>query len=364
MLDEIQITNVRNILQESLTLGSKFNVFYGANGSGKTSVLESIYLVSTAKSFRTNLTNKIINQNNLSLTVFARIARLGDTLRVGVNKSLEANTIRLNGNEIKTLSELAELLPVLVIEQDSHKLLESGPQWRRKFLDWGLFHVKHDFNTLSLNYRKALKQRNALLSTGSSREEIRSWSVNLAELGERYSKERSDYIAHISPYFQEYVSLLLGITESSISYKTGWKKGESLLTCLGDQIDRDILYRTTNSGPHKGDISILLDGKEAKDLVSRGQQKLLVYALKLAQVSYLKNVTEKETLLLLDDLGSELDVHHSSNLLDLLSSSFGQVCITTANLDSIPLSNMLNVKLFHVKHGTIEVNNQLSNHND
>lgn len=367
MLSEIQINHVRNIEEASIRFGSKFNVFYGANGSGKTSVIEGIYLLATAKSFRTNQIRKIINENNHSLTVFGRIARTSETLKVGVEKTEETSTIRLNGKNIKAVSELAECLPVLVIEQDSHQLLESGPQFRRKFIDWGLFHVKHHFNSVSVAYRKSLKQRNALLFQGSPHDAIQSWTEGFADLGESYTSMREEYLEALTPYIKEYVKELLQVDSVSIVYRRGWPKDLSLLDCLYQNIERDRANGRTNYGPHRADIVVQLNGKDVRGHVSRGQQKLLVYAFNLAQVSYLKEVQNKETILLLDDLGSELDPAHARGLLQLLSESFGQICITTANLETIPISEMEDVKLFHVKHGSIESierNNELSRNND
>jgi len=364
VLTEISITNVRNINTALLPLGPKFNVFFGLNGSGKTSVIESIYLLATARSFRTTQVRKIINENNHSLLVFGRIQGLNGSTQIGVEKSLGTSSIRLNSKTIKVVSELAECLPVLVIEQDSHKLLEAGPEWRRKFIDWGLFHVKHDFTPVWTSYRKSLKQRNALLVQGASFDVIQSWTDGLTRLGESYSDMRQSYVEELEPYFIKYVDLLLSEQNFSLTYKKGWPKDVSLDECMSESLAKDMASFRTHYGPHRADLVIRRNGKDARDLVSRGQQKLLVYALNLAQVSLLKEVKDKDTILLLDDLGSELDVKHSSNLLTLLSDSFGQVCITTANLDSIPITEMENVKLFHVKHGSIEVINELSTNND
>ena len=354
MLSELSIRNVRNIENAHIKFGPKFNVFFGENGSGKTSIIESIYLLATAKSFRSSQTRKIINENNLSLTVFGRIKGSFDETKIGVEKSLETNIIRVNDNTIKAVSELAGRLPVLVIEQDSHKLLESGPQWRRKFIDWGLFHVEHNFNSVWGNYRKSLKQRNALLIQGASPVDIGSWTDGLSTLGETYTKMREEYIKLLTPYFVKYVSALLGKDCFSLHYKRGWPKDLSLKDCLNANILKDRSNCRTNYGPHRADVVVTQNGKDARDMISRGQQKLLVYALNLAQVSFLKDIKNKETILLLDDLGSELDIKHSSNLLALLSESFGQVCITTANLDTVPVADMDDVKLFHVEHGLIE----------
>jgi DNA replication and repair protein RecF len=353
ILNQIHIYDVRNIVEAKLELGKHLNILYGENGSGKTSVLEAIYMLSTGKSFRSRHITKIIRESKNKLTLFGKLGELEKNTTLGIEKSSAGHIIHINGEKIKQVSSLAMRLPVLVISQDSHKLLESGPQWRRQFVDWGLFHVKHEFLSIWTNYRKLLKNRNHALSNKASRSEIEAWNEGLATYGEEYSLLRREYLDSLLTHFHDYASILLGDNQYSISYKQGWTKGSSLLDTLNAQYERDRMSLRTAYGPHRGDIMLSLNGKDAKDKVSRGQQKLLVYALYLAQITHLKKITNKETLMLLDDLGAELDISHTHKLLNLISERFSQVCITTANLDSLPLHEFKDVKVFHVEHGNI-----------
>ena len=353
ILKHIHIHNVRNISEAKIEFGNHLNILYGENGSGKTSVLESIYLLSSGKSFRSRHITKIIKENKNKLTLFGKLESADKTTNLGLEKSGSGYKIHINGESVNQISALAIRLPVLVVTQDSHKLLDSGPQWRRQFIDWGLFHVKHEFHSIWSRYRRSLKNRNQALVNKASKVEIEAWNEGLASYGETYSNLRQEYIKDVLPYFKEYVTLLLNDDDCDIVYKRGWSKEISLNDCLNGQYERDRISGRTAYGPHRSDLTVILKGKDAKDHVSRGQQKLLVYALYLAQIAYLKKVTEKETLLLLDDLGAELDKEHSHKLLSLISEQFSQVCITTANLTSLSLGELQDVRMFHVKHGTI-----------
>ena len=352
-LTSISITNVRNIQQVNINFGNRFNVFYGENGAGKSSILEAIYLLSTGKSFRTQQIKKIISHCHSSITLFAKVEdENGMQTALGLSKSEQGNEIRINGQNVKNISELALRLPVLVTTQDSHKLIDSGPHWRRQFLDWGLFHVKHEFHETWKNYRKLLKQRNSALCSGYTKEQITVWDDALIKYGEMYDQLRTDFVSGIEPYFIEFSQVLLGENEYNLEYLKGWPRAKSFSEILKSHFEKDRLTRRTEYGPHRADLRVLYDSQNGRDTASRGQQKLLVYALNLALIAYLKASQGVETIMLLDDLGSELDTGHASKLLNLLRDKFSQVCITTANLETLPL-NTCDVKLFHVKHGEV-----------
>jgi len=353
ILKYIHINDVRNISEAKIEFGKRLNILYGENGSGKSSVLESIYLLSSGKSFRSRQITKIIKENKNKLTLFGKLECADKTTLLGIEKSGSGHKIHINGESVNQVSALAMCLPVLVVTQDSHKLLEAGPQWRRQFIDWGLFHVKHEFHSIWTSYRKLLKNRNQALVNNASKSEIEAWNEGLASHGDKYSIFRQEYIEAILPYFIKFTSILLGDEDCKIIYKRGWPKDIDLLKCLNNQYDRDRMTGRTAYGPHRSDVTVIMKDRDSRDHASRGQQKLLVYALNLAQIAYLKEISGKETLLLLDDLGAELDICHSKKLLNLVSGCFTQVCITTANLESLPLEEFQDYKLFHVEHGSI-----------
>ncbi|MDX1811130.1 MAG: DNA replication/repair protein RecF [Gammaproteobacteria bacterium] len=356
-LSSISISNVRNINHLDIEFGQRFNIFYGENGAGKSSILEAIYLLSTGKSFRSHQIKKIISHEASEITLFARVEDdEGIQSALGFRKSASDSEIRINGENTKSIAELAVRLPVLITTQDSHKLIDAGPQWRRQFLDWGLFHVKHEFHTIWKNYRKLLKQRNTALSQQASAEEIAIWDISLVETGIKYDQLRQAFIHEFTPYFIEFSRYLLGENEYNLEYSRGWPKAYDYAEAMARNLDNDRNYRRTEYGPHRADLRLMFNSQNSRDTASRGQQKLLVYALNLALIAYLQDTKGIKTLMLLDDLGSELDPNHANQLLSLLWERFSQVCITTANLGTLPLNEYTDTKLFHVKHGGIEVN--------
>jgi len=359
MLSTLHIHNLRNITEARVDFCQHFNVLHGANGSGKTSVLESIYLLSTGKSFRSNQVSKIIQENKQNFTLFGKILLENQqNTTLGFSRSITTNEVKFNGESVKKRSEVTKQLPVLVITQDSHKLIEGGPSTRREFLDWELFHVKQDFLQVWQNYRKLLKNRNMALASNASQSEIEAWNVGLAQFGLLYTNYRMDYIDELIPIFEKYLRKLLGEVDVTIRYIFGWNKEIELIDCLNKQYEKDKYSHRTEYGPHRADFRVLLDGKDAKDTVSRGQQKLIVYALNLAQSEIFKNQTGKQALLLFDDLSSELDSNHLKRLLNLLDTEFSQVFITTANLESIPLEILKTFSVFHVEHGAVNLSEE------
>ncbi len=354
MLSSIKISNVRNIRQLSINFGPRFNIFHGENGAGKSAILEAIYLLSAGKSFRTHHIKKLISYEESQIILFAQVQDNDDVIsNLGLLKSAKGNEIRINGEDVKSISELAIRLPVLVTTQDSHKLIDSGPQWRRQFLDWGLFHVKHEFLSVWKNYNKLLKQRNSALFNGCHRDELIAWDNSLAHYGQQYDQIRKTFINEFTPYFVEFSQYLLGKRAYNLVYQQGWPKDLIYAECLDKYREKDVASRRTEYGPHRADLRIEVDLQNSRDTASRGQQKLLVYALNFALIAYLEETKGIKTLMLLDDLGSELDPRHTAKLLRLLRDKFSQVCITTANLEALALDNYDDVKLFHVKHGEL-----------
>lgn len=349
IIERIHIFNVRNISEIDIRLGNHLNIFHGENGSGKTSILEAIYMLSSGKSFRSRKIRKIIKEHEDKLTIFAQF----DEVTMGLERSYSSRKMQVNGESVSKVSTLAKHFPVLIITQDSHRLFDSGPLNRRQFLDWGLFHVEHDFLSVWSNYRKLLKNRNVALSNNASESEIIAWDQGLVLYGSKYTDFRKSYLAKLLPHFIRYARLLFGNYSFDLEYKQGWSEDKSFGECLAEQYPKDRFARRTVYGPHRSDLIVKINNRDAKDHVSRGQQKMLVYALYFSQVTLLKEIHNKETLILLDDLGAELDVQHAQKLLSLVSELFSQACITTANIDSLPLAKFESVKMFHVEHGSV-----------
>lgn len=347
-LTELHIHQLRNILSARITLHPQRNLFSGSNGSGKTSLLESIYLLSTGYSFRTRETSPLITHGESSLTVFSRTA---DEDTISIQKSLLGSTqVKLNRQPCYSSSDLARFLPCQVFYQDIFQVIDAGPAVRRSLLDWGLFHVEPTYHSTWKDYRLVIKHRNALLRQKAPRINFIPWDRQLIDLAQTLDTMRMNYFSRWSLLFQNLLTQLTDIP-CEINYYKGWDKkgsGRELSIILEEQFASDCQRQYTHAGAHQADIFFDLSSKKAKQLLSRGQQKIILIALKLAQA----NLVPIDCLYLFDDVAAELDSHHLSRLLTCLSTLNGQQFYTSiddANLDKF--HQLVDIKSHFIKDG-------------
>lgn len=345
-LTHLNIHNVRNISQVQIKLHPKFNIFQGINGSGKTSLLEAIYLLSNGRSFRTREIAPLINYSKQDLTVFAKIEVESS---ISIQKTKTGSTrVKLNHNPCKKTSELLRYLPCQVFYQDIFQIIDAGPIIRRSLLDWGVFHKQKTYNILLKKYRHVLRQRNALLRAKAQSQDFKPWDKLLVSMAYDIDTLRKDYFTNLSDVFQKYLAQLTN-TPCLINYYKGWDKKETkadLASILKDQLASDMQRQYTHSGPHNADI--LFDSLElkAKNSLSRGQQKIILIALKLSQAKLL----EKPCIYLFDDITSELDNLHISRLFNVLSNIEGQFFLTTIDAAQILIQDAY---IFSLTNGTV-----------
>ncbi len=361
MIQQLTITAIRNLAPVTLQPSSSVNVFYGLNGSGKTSVLEAIHILGVARSFRTSRIKHVINRDVQACTVFGRVGTDSQTIPVGVSRNAREETrqIRVAGENLKSTSELARLLPLQVINPDTFSLLEGAPKLRRQFIDWGVFHVKHQyFFPLWQRMQKALKQRNSLLRHGRiSGLELTSWNIEFEKAANAIDQLRDDYIRKLTPVFNQVLSELADLDNLTIHYYCGWDKERSLQEVLANNLERDMRSGYTHAGPQRADLRIRMGKGSAVDTLSRGQLKLVVCALKLAQGFLYQALQHKQCIFLVDDLPSELDIPNRQKLCRLFQTMKCQTfitCVEKGALESCWLPDT-DVKMFHVKHGHITV---------
>ena len=352
-LTQLDIRQVRNLHDVKIKPGKRCTYIYGDNASGKTSVLEAIYLLSVARSFRTTHIKHVISHNQPALQVFARIQNENDQAAVGLERSLQKTRIRINGSDVKQVAELSSLLPVQIINPDVHKLLEQGPKYRRQFIDWGVFHVEHGFLQAWQQYYRVLKQRNAALRKKQNKQAITLWDEQLIQFAKTITLARENYLSKFVPIFNQYVLKLMGL-EVEIKYQRGWNKEMSFTDTLVASFEKDSMKRFTSFGPHRADLEMWHQGVQVQNSFSRGQQKLLVCAMRLAQINHLKKEKNQQSVLLVDDLAAELDIKHRQSLIDLLVDTEAQLFLTATEQNSFVLPPEIESKMFHVEHGTLK----------
>ncbi|OOV87370.1 DNA replication/repair protein RecF [Oceanospirillum linum] len=359
----LDIAGFRNLTSAQLQPASGVNLIIGENGAGKTSILEAISVLSTGRSFRASRTPAIINFEQDAYTLFAEVfnalAAHQQIVPIGISRNRQGEQqIRIAGQQARTASQLAELLPVQTINSESFQLLEGSPKVRRQFVDWGVFHVEHVFFPVWQAGQKALKQRNKLLKYGKMQGSAQhdTWDEALAGYAEQIDLYRARYVEMLIPEFKSTLSELAFSDEVSLSYYRGWDRTVSCLDALRQNREKDLALGFTQSGPHRADLKIRVNKLPAVDVLSRGQQKLVVCALLLAQGRLMQKVTGKQSIYLVDDLPAELDSEHRNYLCQVLEEMQCQVFITSVEADALiqSWSASTPMTVFHVKHGELD----------
>ncbi|AFI83172.1 DNA replication and repair protein RecF [Methylophaga nitratireducenticrescens] len=357
MLTELSLTYFRNINKSVLYPVTGVNLLVGENGSGKTSVLEAIYLLAMGRSFRSRNLKHVVQNNQQQCQLFARISQ---GIPVGLQFSKTTGLqIRLNNAPLKKLSELACHLPLQYIPANCHEFFELGPRFRRRVVDWGLFHVEHDFLFHWQAYKKVLSQRNAALRNERPNEEIKVWDASLNVHGLKLAQYRREYLKKLVVQYEKWFRLLCDDfpkAKFELRYLPGWPKSEDFSEVLHETIDRDRALGYTRAGPHAADWSIKIDGLDPAELFSRGQQKLFFLAICFAQISIMQQVKEQKSVLLIDDLSSELDSNHQRYVLQAIKTLKVQTFVSSTNPDlSAILALNENDAMFHVKRGDVRL---------
>jgi DNA replication and repair protein RecF len=360
-IQRVQVTHVRNLSRVSLAPLNSINVFFGVNGSGKTSLLEAIYLLVMGKSFRHALVRPVLQEGETECTVFAEVfSDDGRRLMLGAQRHRDGSkpTVKLNGSAIGALSELVELIPLQVLSADSFEMLTGGPSFRREFLDRGLFHVEPNFYPAWRLAQRALKQRNSLIRHGKIQgDQLLLWSREYARYGEQIDNMRREYIEELLPRCRAMVELLspAALADVDVIYARGWSKDVGLEAALIDGAERDLQQGFTRQGPHRADLRISVSAGAVAETLSRGQLKILVAAFHLAQAELLKARTGKRSVVLIDDLAAELDRPHRQRLCAVLEKMDLQVFATSVDVEDLAgcWSNKHALNMFHVERGQI-----------
>jgi DNA replication and repair protein RecF len=348
----LNINNLRNISSTQINFDPCLNCFIGDNGAGKTSILEALSVLSKGRSFRSGQISSLIGPESKSFQVVSKIeSQAGETHQLGMERDAETWTARHNGEDVSQLSELTELLPHVLLEPNSHTLVSGPPDTRRKYLDWGVFHVKHTYLMLWRRYNRVLRQRNAALRQ-SNKMVVESLDAQFIQLGEQIHFAREIHAealnANLKVQFSLFCETLEGI---ALSYRKGWA-GDSLEEAIQMSFNRDIERGSTGPGPHKADLILTINGTPAKERLSRGEQKSLTAAMIIAQAQMI-SASGETPILMLDDISSELDEAHLGKVLRAGETLGAQILLTGTVLAPAIKNCEGSNKVFHVKHGAV-----------
>lgn len=337
-IKSLSVDKIRNIRALKIQPSPHINIIHGVNGSGKTSLLESINFLGLARSFRTSQFRYLVTSKEQESLVFSHIdsGQNVSGLPLGVSRTVTGDVhIRFNGSTIE-LSELASLLPLQVINTDTFDLLEGSPADRRQFLDWGVFYFDPRFIKCWRGFKRVLQQRNSLLKCGKIDPALRKvWDKEFVLYAEEITELRKAYLELLTPVFDEILSSLMTEAEIKISFSAGWDQKCHLDELLEENLQRDLKQGFTSVGPQRADVKVKADGVSAAERLSRGQKKLVVSALKLAQGALFYRLTNRACVYLIDDLPSELDAEHGRQFCEFLERTNNQCFITCVEPDAL-----------------------------
>ena len=328
-----------------------YTLVYGANASGKTSLLEAIAYLGRGKSFRGAPPANLIRHGEQAFVLFAQVEAGGRVSAVGVRNSRAGLEVKVDGDTTGGAAALASALPLQVIDPDVHNLVCGGPDERRRFLDWLVFHVEPDYLGLWRQFRRVLKQRNAALKGGARGESLRAWDREFCGLGERVGAAREQVLGNCIDTLRSHGQALLG-ADIDFRYAPGWSAEKTLPEALEEQVDRDRALGSTQVGPHRADLRLSYDERQARRLVSRGQQKLLASSMILAATETAQIALGRPLLLLLDDPAAELDRASLGRLMERVAALRCQVIATSLERDELPFP--ASPRVFHVEQGALE----------
>ncbi len=367
----LELGNLRRFDRAALLPGPGLNLLTGSNGAGKTSVLEALHLMAYGRSFRGRVRDGLIRSGAEALEVYVEWreeaaiggrldqvapAEIGRLRRAGLRHSGQQWQGRLDGADVSHLGDLCAALVVVSVEPGSHALIAGTGEVRRRFVDWGLFHVEQEFLPVWRRYARALKQRNALLKRRQVNGELDAWERELALAGEIITQQRQGYLDALQPHVSRLLaSLLPAAGEGTMVFQPGWRRDEmGLADALLLARDRDVLAGFTSVGPHRADWQIDCSGIPGRHALSRGQAKLSALSVLLAQAEHHAGVRGEWPVVALDDLASELDLDHQRRVLERLRDSRAQVFITGTQAPAMLGSLGVEVTAFHVEHGQLQ----------
>jgi DNA replication and repair protein RecF len=346
-LIELRIENLRCIESAALEFSPELNLIAGENGAGKTSILEAIFLLGRGRSFRTRMTERLIRHGQFASTTFGRTDS-SPPMCAGIEVSKERTRVRINGANASSLLDLSGVLPVQAIDPEIHKLIDQGPERRRRWLDWLVFHVEPTFGSQWARYQRALKQRNAALRSGAR--DVSIWDPVLLEAGSAISNFRQSALDRLIPRLKGLLGAFAGL-ELEATFQPGWAADRTLSQVLTANLDRDRERGVTHSGPHRADVVLRSKGRIARETLSRGQQKLAAVAMIVSQLQLLRAELGLRATLLLDDPAAELDAKNVLRLFDELRSLECQM-IATSLAPETALFQAPNAT-FHVEQGRV-----------
>ena len=354
----LDIAGFRNLRQVSLDCAPGLNLLIGPNASGKTSLLEALYVLGRGRSFRTRQPRELIQTGAAAFRVVAIMSDgEGRRVPVGIERDARALTARIGGAPTRSLAELARQTPVLLLNPDSHRLLEDGPKQRRRFMDWGLFHAEPGFLDAWRRYDTALRHRNAALRTQAADRVVDAWDGELAAAAARLDPWRESFCKALECALGPLTEATLGKVAVEVDYRRGWPLEpfkHDFTSWLRTGRAQDRQQGHTRLGPHRADFIPRIAGRPPAEALSRGQQKLLVIALVLAQAELYRRHAGDACILLIDDLPAELDPANRTRVMRTLAGLEAQLFVTAIEPGLLDAATWREAQTFRLMGGAVD----------
>jgi len=371
-IKQLTVQHCRIIERANLDLSPRLNLITGGNGSGKSSLLEALYLLSRGRSFRTHRIADLITHQQTSTLCSARLQQTNDTsvssnhsmmpsTALGIEKSPQQTILRVNQQAVKSQADLTRLLPITLIHPEVVSLIVGSPALRRAFIDWLAFYLHDDFYPQWKRYQRILKQRNACLRSPSHYQSLSYWSQELVALQASLHDFRLTALSALQQSLAHYQPILWADVALDLQLQTGFPAEfdlhdqAALLKLYQKREAQDIKTGYTLYGVHRADLLIKINGVLAAKSASRGQLKMLSILLLLAQSHALSHTDKGSGIIVIDDLAAELDAQNRARLFSVLWETGQQLLITSTQqaLQAFDVS-AIDHTLFHVKQGVVE----------
>ena len=355
-LDRLRIDNLRALERVEIAPGAGWNLFLGPNGAGKTSLLEAAFLLSHGRSFRSGINDVLVRRGSSGYSIHGELTGRTDTaLRVGIARSGKRLEARMDGESV-AVAELLRHVAVLCFEPGSHDLISGPTEERRRFLDWGVFHVEPDFLDTWRRYQRALKQRNALLRNSATDADLDLWDHELARAAEPLTAMRQRYFDSLRPLIVALASdLLAELGQPHLQFDAGFDTDQPLDRVLLARRGRDQARGHTSAGPHRAGWTLTFEGAPRREHLSRGQEKLCAFACVMGQASRFAADSGEWPIICLDDLASEMDLAHQRRIIATMGASDAQILATATHEPEAFAGLDAPVRRFHVEQGGVAV---------
>ena len=358
-IDSLSLMNFRNYETLNISFGN-INIIYGLNGSGKTNIVEAIYMLALTKSFRINNDKIMIKKGKIKAKIKGNVLKKNDENEFGVEISNDGKIVTINGEKQDKVSDYVSRINVILFNPSDTRLIDDAPSERRKMLNIEISQIYKEYLVVLTNYQRILKQRNfyirGMYINGSyTSEYLDILTKKLVEFGKVICKYRQDFIDNINKYIKSNYEKIFGSGTLKIRYVSTFKNKseDDLIKRFKDNYQKELSVGKTLEGIHHDDIMFILDNNNLKEWGSEGQRKNAIISFKLAEINVINEIKGYYPILILDDLFSELDKEKITNLLGMLDRNV-QTFITTTDLKNISKKVIKDAKKIKVCDGAIE----------